>query len=74
NAIGIHSIYERVQQLTNYLVEQLSTIPGIVLDGPQNSAHRLSITPFNIEGISPDELTNKLAERGVIIEPGTFMA
>ncbi|MEK4171099.1 aminotransferase class V-fold PLP-dependent enzyme [Lysinibacillus sp. FSL L8-0312] len=74
NAIGIHSIYERVQQLTNYLVEQLSTIPGIVLYGPQNSAHRLSITPFNIEGISPDELTNELAERGVIIEAGTFMA
>ncbi|KGR85901.1 aminotransferase class V-fold PLP-dependent enzyme [Lysinibacillus boronitolerans] len=74
NNIGIHHIYDRVKQLTNYLIEQLATIPGIVLYGPQNSAHRLSITPFNIEGLSPDELTNALADQGVIIEAGTFMA
>lgn len=74
NAIGIHHIYERVQQLTNYLLKQLETIPGIVLYGPQNSLHRLSITPFNIEGLSPDDVTNYLAEQGVIIEAGTFMA
>lgn len=74
NAIGIHHIYERVKQLTNYLLEQLETIPGIVLYGPQNSDHRLSITPFNIDGLSPDDVTNYLAQHGVIIEAGTFMA
>ncbi|WP_155592325.1 aminotransferase class V-fold PLP-dependent enzyme [Lysinibacillus cavernae] len=74
NDIGIHHIYKRVQQLTKYLIDQLNTIPGLVLYGPQNSAHRLSITPFTIEGLSPDDVTNYLADRGVIIEAGTFMA
>jgi len=74
NAIGIQPIYQRVQQLTKYLIEQLETIPGIVLYGPQNREHRLSVTPFNIEGHSPDDVTNYLADRGIIIEAGTFMA
>ncbi|WP_341299441.1 aminotransferase class V-fold PLP-dependent enzyme [Lysinibacillus sp. FSL H8-0500] len=74
NQIGIDHIYQRVQQLTKYLIKQLETIPGLVLYGPQNIANRLSITPFNIEGVSPEELTNYLAARGVIIEAGTFMA
>ncbi|MEK5232238.1 aminotransferase class V-fold PLP-dependent enzyme [Lysinibacillus sp. FSL K6-0232] len=74
NQIGIDPIYQRVQQLTKYLIKQLTAIPGLVLYGPQNIEHRLSITPFNIEGVSPAELTTYLAARGVIIEAGTFMA
>lgn len=74
NAIGMQPIYERVQQLTKYLIEQLKMIPGIVLYGPQNSEYRLSVTPFNIEGLAPDDVTNFLADQGIIIEAGTFMA
>ncbi|AVK84801.1 cysteine desulfurase [Lysinibacillus sp. B2A1] len=74
NDIGIHAIHQQVKLLTTYLLEQLQSIEGIVIYGPQQVANRLSITPFNIKGISPDDVTNYLAQHGVIIEAGTFMA
>lgn len=74
NDIGIHAIHQQVKRLTTYLLEQLQSIEGMIIYGPQQVANRLSITPFNIEGISPDDVTNYLAHHGVIIEAGTFMA
>ena len=74
NDIGIHAIHQQVRRLTTYLLEQLQSIEGMIIYGPQQVANRLSITPFNIEGISPDDVTNYLAQHGVIIEAGTFMA
>lgn len=74
NDIGIHAIHQQVKRLTTYLLEQLQSIEDMIIYGPQQVANRLSITPFNIEGISPDDVTNYLAQHGVIIEAGTFMA
>jgi len=74
NDIGIHAIHQQVKRLTTYLLEQLQSIEGMIIYGPQQVANRLSIIPFNIEGISPDDVTNYLAQHGVIIEAGTFMA
>lgn len=74
NDIGIHAIHQQVKRLTTYLLEQLQSIENMIIYGPQQVANRLSITPFNIEGISPDDVTNYLAQHGVIIEAGTFMA
>lgn len=73
-SIGINNIYERVKELTNYTVQQLATISGIAVYGPEHIQNRLSIIPFNVEGLSPDRITEYLEENLIIIESGTFMA
>ncbi|WP_257349824.1 aminotransferase class V-fold PLP-dependent enzyme [Pseudalkalibacillus decolorationis] len=74
NEIGIESIYNRVKELTVYMVEHLKMVPGVTIYGPENIENRISITPFNVEGLSPDHITEYLEEHGIIIEAGTFMA
>lgn len=74
NAIGIAEIYDRVKELTRYAVEQMLTIPGISIYGPESLDDRLAIIPFNVEGIEPERITQFLEENGIIIESGTFMA
>jgi len=73
-AIRIEAIYERVKALTKYMVEQLSTIPGIAIYGPEKIEDRLSITPFNVAGLTPDRIVEYLEKNHIIIEEGTFMA
>ncbi|MBB6283612.1 aminotransferase class V-fold PLP-dependent enzyme [Geobacillus subterraneus] len=73
-AIGIESIYQRVKDLTEYTVKQLSTIPGISIYGPEDIKNRLAIIPFNVKGLTPERITEFLEENHIIIEAGTFMA
>lgn len=72
--IGVDAIFERVKKLTAFTLEKLRTIPGIEIYGPQKETDRLAIIPFNLKGISPDEITSFLEQHQIIIEAGTFMA
>ncbi|WP_126428777.1 aminotransferase class V-fold PLP-dependent enzyme [Brevibacillus marinus] len=72
--IGIQAIFERVKELTRYAVERMQTIPGIAIYGPDRIENRLGIIPFNVDGLSPDRITQFLEENRIIIEAGTFMA
>ncbi|MDD1370847.1 aminotransferase class V-fold PLP-dependent enzyme, partial [Bacillus sp. MHSD17] len=42
NDIGIHAIHQQVRRLTTYLLEQLQSIEGMIIYGPQQVANRLS--------------------------------
>ncbi|WP_408008467.1 aminotransferase class V-fold PLP-dependent enzyme [Pseudalkalibacillus sp. A8] len=72
--IGVENIHRRVKTLTKYTVDQLSTIDGVSVYGPQDIKNRLAIVPFNVEGLHPDRITEYLEENNIIIEAGTFMA
>jgi cysteine desulfurase/selenocysteine lyase len=72
--VGQENIFKKVAALTEYAVNQLSTIEGISIYGPQDIKNRLGIIPFNVKGLHPDRITAYLEEKKVIIESGTFMA
>jgi cysteine desulfurase / selenocysteine lyase len=74
NAIGLTAIEARVRALTHYAIGQLGSLPGFTLYGPQDTAHRIGIVPFNVVGVSPHALVEALARGGVVIEAGHFMA
>lgn len=73
NQVGVESIFERVRHLTRYSVKKLSTISNISIYGPELD-DRLAIIPFNVDGLSPDRITEYLEEHNIIIEAGSFMA
>lgn len=73
-AIGVEAIEARVRDLTQEALRKLAALPGFAAYGPQESQHRLGIIPFNIAGLSPDTLTEKLEAQHIIIEAGHFMA
>ncbi|MGG1658104.1 aminotransferase class V-fold PLP-dependent enzyme [Brevibacillus sp. NRS-1366] len=72
--VGVDTIYKRVKKLTSFTLEKLRAIPGIEIYGPIDETDRLAIIPFNIKGVSPDEITSFLEQHQIIIEAGTFMA
>ncbi|WP_129358317.1 MULTISPECIES: aminotransferase class V-fold PLP-dependent enzyme [Micrococcaceae] len=72
--IGVADIEAHVRELTEYAVTKIRSIDGASVYGPPDSTHRLGIIPFNVAGIDPAELVAALAEQGIIIESGHFMA
>lgn len=74
SAIGINIIENRCRELSIYALEKLATVPGFEAYGPVCADQRLGIIPFNIRGVSPDQLTSWLEQQYIIIEAGHFMA
>ena len=74
SSIGIDIIFERVQELTRYAVQQIRTIPEAELYGPENLSERLAIVTFNIKSVDAHDMVSGLEKEGVIIEAGHFMA
>lgn len=73
-AIGIAVVHARLQALTAHAVARLSALPGLTIYGPLQPGQRLGIVPFNIQGIAPEHLVERLAAQGCVIEAGAFMA
>lgn len=71
--IGIENISAHVSELTNYAVEKLSKINGIVIYGPQTTK-RHSIVAFNLDGVHPHDLGTILDQEGVAIRGGHHCA
>lgn len=73
SAIGMERIHEYEAELTQYLFEQLATVPGLRIYGPQPDAQgngRAALAAFNVEGIHADDLAKLLDLEGVAIRTG----
>lgn len=67
---GIAQIEHRMSILIEYLLENLHSIPGIKIYGPESSKDRATVVTFNLRGIPSSELSNDLRRHGVIVEGG----
>jgi cysteine desulfurase / selenocysteine lyase len=56
--LGLHEIQERIQLLAELLRAGLKTIPGVVVRDP--GLHRCGIVSFTMDGLSPEEIREKL--------------
>jgi cysteine desulfurase/selenocysteine lyase len=66
---GITQIEQRVFELTEYLLENLSTIPGIEIYGPKNFKGRPGLVTFNLRDIPSVKLSQYLNKNGVVVQP-----
>ena len=61
---GIESIQSHHAKLVGQLLEGLSTIPGLAVQGPKGTANRTSVVSFTLEGYDPQELAAMLEASG----------
>ena len=69
---GIAQIEYRVSTLIEYLLENLHSVPGIEIYGPESSKGRGGVVTFNLRDIPSSKLSHDLNRHGVIVEAGHF--
>ncbi len=75
NAEGIANIRNKEDQLMNYALEALQTVPGIELYGPQNATKTVGVIPFNLINHAPEEIAFFLDQQcHVMIRSGLHCA
>jgi L-cysteine/cystine lyase len=65
NEVGWDWAYRRIADLGRYTYDTLAAIPGVTMYSPNDV--RAGLTHFTVEGITPPDLTAKLAEQGILI-------
>jgi len=63
--VGLEWAHQRIAELGQYAWDRLSKVDGVRMITPKDQM--AGLTCFNLEGIEPPALVDKLAERGVII-------
>ncbi|MDW0108779.1 aminotransferase class V-fold PLP-dependent enzyme [Sporosarcina aquimarina] len=73
---AMHFAHLFEQQLTDHFLAKLADVEHVVLYGKtaEQSAERLPVFSFNIEGIEPDVLGRELNEAGVEARTGNYLA
>ena len=64
---GMENIRKKNQYLSNLFREELAKIPKIILYGPEDPSQRTSIVSFNIEGLDPQKIVDKLEQKNIIL-------
>jgi cysteine desulfurase/selenocysteine lyase len=62
------------QELSGYLIEELSSIKGVTIYGPKDPKRRTSPVSFNIEGKNPFFIAKYLDKRGIESRAGCHCA
>ncbi len=72
NAIGLEQIAVYEEELLNYAIEQLATVPGIRFIG--TAAHKSSVISFLIDGTHPYDVGVILDKLGIAVRTGHHCA
>ncbi|MGI6712675.1 MAG: aminotransferase class V-fold PLP-dependent enzyme [Bacillota bacterium] len=74
-SIGMDKINSYEKSLTEYALQRLSNIPNLKIYGEKNSAQRVGIISFNINGVPDNVLARILSnEGGIEVRNGCFCA
>ncbi|HEX7275243.1 MAG TPA: aminotransferase class V-fold PLP-dependent enzyme [Nitrososphaeraceae archaeon] len=65
--MGIETIRKMNMKVANELIEQLRTIPGVSIFGPENEKLRSSIVSFDTDNVLPKVMVSKLEENGIVV-------
>ena len=65
--MGIDTIRKMNMKVANEMIEQLRTIPGISIFGPENERLRSSIVSFETDSVVPKVMVSRLEENGIVV-------
>jgi len=72
---GVEEIRRHEVELTQKLIEGLSTIPGVTVYGGRDPQRQTATVSFNVEGLEPSEVGLRLdEERGILCRVGLHCA
>ncbi len=61
-------------KLAKYAFENLSTVEGLTIYGPQNPEIRTGLVTFNIDDVHPHDLATALDSNGIAVRAGHHCA
>jgi len=64
---GVEAVRRKERALLDELLAGLRGMPGVVLYGPADSASRVGVVSFNVEGVDPAAVARRLEERWRIL-------
>jgi cysteine desulfurase/selenocysteine lyase len=67
--VGMEAIRRHEEELTDYALEALSEIPGLVQYGPRG-VERAGVVSFNLKGVHPHDVGTILDREGVAVRAG----
>jgi len=73
-AIGIEQIRAHEEALVAELLERLSDVPGLVINGPAGAADRGALVSFTLEGAHPHDIGEILGREGICVRAGHHCA
>ena len=65
--IGIDTIRRMNMKVANELIDQLRTIPGVSIFGPENEKLRSSIVSFDTDTVLPKVMVSRLEENRIVV-------
>jgi len=71
NEVGEHNILEHEQKLADYAMQQLRTIDGITIYGPEK---RAGLVTFNLDDVHPHDTATVLDAEGIAVRAGHHCA
>ncbi|HWA66579.1 MAG TPA: cysteine desulfurase [Mycobacteriales bacterium] len=74
SGLGMDAIHEHEVALTGYLLDGLSTVPGLRVIGPATTEARGGAVSFVLEGVHPHDVGQLLDESGVAVRVGHHCA
>ena len=75
SALGMENVLRHEQAITGYALEQLQSVPGLTIYGPQSANKRGGVISFSLGDIHPHDLASILdQEMGVAIRAGHHCA
>jgi cysteine desulfurase / selenocysteine lyase len=72
--LGMERVRAHERELTAYMLERLSGVPGVRVVGPPEAARRGGLASFTMEGIHPHDVAELVARAGVCIRAGHHCA
>jgi cysteine desulfurase/selenocysteine lyase len=74
DALGMAAVREHEEQIADYALERLETVPGLRVFGPGRAENRLGPVSFEIEGIHAHDVSEILDRHGVAVRAGHHCA
>lgn len=74
HSVGIENIQQHEQELTRYCMEQLESIEGMRIYGPQQTIHKDAVVSFNVGAIHHLDLGTLLDRLGIAVRTGHHCA
>ncbi|RID82756.1 cysteine desulfurase [Peribacillus asahii] len=72
--IGLDNIERHEHHLAAYAMEKMSTIEGLTIYGPKDSAKRAGVITFNLEDVHPHDVATVLDADGIAVRAGHHCA
>lgn len=68
--IGLENVQKRIAELTQYMIDGLTSIPEVILFGTHDASKLAGVISWNVKGHTCEEIAEQLGKMGVAVASG----